>query len=46
MWRCYHDIVEQASDGWQFASRPQRVAGTANRDIDWLPLVDPDESPA
>ncbi len=44
LWGAYRDVVVRTPDGWRFASRQLRVAGQEGWDIDWRPLVDPEEA--
>jgi ketosteroid isomerase-like protein len=43
VWGCYLDVVVRTTDGWRFAERQLRIAGSEGIEIEWLPLVDPDE---
>jgi hypothetical protein len=38
LWGYYHDVVVRTLDGWRFAARQLRIAGTESWDGDWLPL--------
>lgn len=41
VWGYYDDTVVRTPDGWRFAERHVRVAGSEGLDLDWLPLQDP-----
>jgi ketosteroid isomerase-like protein len=39
VWGSYDDVVVRTSDGWRFAERRLRVAGTEDWDAEWHPLA-------
>ena len=39
VWGSYDDVVVRTPDGWRFAERRLRVAGTENWDVEWYPLA-------
>ncbi len=40
VWGYYHDVVRRTPDGWRFAERQLRVAGSEDWPGPWLPLTD------
>jgi SnoaL-like domain/EthD domain len=39
VWGSYDDVVVRTPDGWRFAERRLRVAGTEDWDAEWYPLA-------
>jgi hypothetical protein len=39
VWGYYHDVVVRTPDGWRFAERQLRVAGSQDWDMAWHPLI-------
>ena len=40
IWGAYYDVVVRNPEGWRFARRQLRVAGSENWDAEWHPLAD------
>jgi hypothetical protein len=40
VWGAYYDVVVRTSDGWRFAERQLRIAGSENWDVEWHPILD------
>ncbi len=39
VWGSYDDVVVRTPDGWRFAERRLRVAGSEDWEVDWYPLA-------
>jgi 3-phenylpropionate/cinnamic acid dioxygenase small subunit len=40
IWGAYYDVVVRTPEGWRFAERQLRVAGSENYDVEWHPILD------